>query len=296
MKPTFLGIGPARCGSTWLHKSLALHPDIQMSDPKQVCYFNQWILSRDLDWYWPHFDPAEGEAPSPVRGEVTPFYARLSQASVDAIARLLPEAAIVLTLRNPIDRCWSGAHLDLGHYGKNTLKDLSPGTFFRYFERSRVRRYTDYSEIIRRWRTAFGTKQVHVALFDDIKADPVAMLESIYRHLGASFSWHPPLEEVAPRVRPEGAGHQDHQMPEIVRWYLADMWFDRVVTLNHELEGLLDHWVSGMQEALGTVRPSWRLRRAILGKAGSCPEKLAFAMYDALSEVRLRSAWRRLVD
>jgi len=85
-------------------------------------------------------------------------------------------------------------------------------------------------------------------------------------------------------------------MPEIVRWYLADMWFDRVVTLNHELEGLLDHWVSGMQEALGTVRPSWRLRRAILGKAGSCPEKLAFAMYDALSEVRLRSAWRRLVD
>ncbi|MBB47077.1 MAG: hypothetical protein CMJ33_00630 [Phycisphaerae bacterium] len=294
MKPTFLGIGPARCGSTWLHRSLALHPDIQMSDPKQVCYFNQWILSRDLEWYWRHFDPAEGDHPAPVRGEVTPFYARLSQPSVDSIARLLPDAGIVLTLRNPIDRCWSGAHLDLGHYGKNTLKDLSPGTFFRYFERARVRRYTDYSEIIRRWRSAFGPAQVHIALFDDIKGDPIPMLEAIYRHVGADPSWKPPLEEVAPRVRPEGSGHQDHEMPEIVRWYLADLWHDRVVGLNHELEGLLDHWVAMMQDALGTVRPSWRLRRAILGKAGSWPEKVAFACYDALSEARLRKAWRRV--
>ena len=296
MKPTFLGIGSARCGSTWLHKSMSLHPDVHMSDPKQVSYFNRWILKHDLEWYWRHFDPAPGDVPSPVRGEITPFYARLSDASVASIAKLLPDAAIILTLRNPVDRCWSGAHLDLGHYGGKVLRDLAPGTFFRYFERSRVRRYTDYSQIIDRWRSAFGVKQVHLALFDDIRTQPVAMLNSIFRHVGVENSWEPDLDAVGPRVRPEGADRQDHVMPEIVHWYLSDMWLERVVELNHQLEGLLDHWVSTMQESVGTARSSWRLRRAILGKLGSAPERISFAVHDWMMERRTAAAWRRLEE
>lgn len=292
MKPTFLAIGPARCGSTWLHQSMALHPDVHMSDPKQVCYFNHWILQKDLDWYWSHFTSPDDEAT--VRGESTPFYARLSDASVGSIARLLPDASVIVTLRNPIDRCWSGAHLDLGHYGGRDLTDLSPGTFFRYFERSRVIRYTDYETILQRWMSAFGRKQIHVALFEDIQSQPVAMLNSIFRHVGASSSWAPSVGDVGTRVRPEGSDHQDHRIPEIVRWYLADMWFDRVVRLNEDLEGILEQWVSMMRDALGSERSSWRLRRALLGKAGSCPEKIAYTIYDSIMEFRLARAWRRV--
>src|SRR2546430_62239 len=31
-RPTFLGIGSLRCGSTWLYRALKCHPDIRLSD------------------------------------------------------------------------------------------------------------------------------------------------------------------------------------------------------------------------------------------------------------------------
>jgi hypothetical protein len=264
-----------------------------MSEPKQVCFFNEWILKRDLEWYWKHFDTEGRQEGLPVRGEVTPFYARLSSASICSIARLLPDIQILLTVRNPIDRCWSGAHLDLGHYGKRRLQDISPGTFFRYFERARVRRYTEYVDIIRRWREAFGERKIHVSLFDDISRDPVSLLKDVYAHIGADPSWEIPLDQVASPVRPEGSDRQDHQMPDIIRWYLADMWIKPTRELNNGMDGRLDHWVDEMSTVLESERSSWRLKRALLGKAASCPEKISFALYDSIMENRLGSAWSK---
>ena len=295
MEPTFIGIGSARCGSTWLHRSLGLHPEIQVSDPKQVCYFDNWIRTRPIEWYLDHFDPPSGQSPAPVRGEVTPFYSRLSKRSVDSVLRRFPELRILLTIRNPVDRCWSAAHLDFGHYGRRQLSALSPATFYRYFERQRVIRYTNYEQVIDRW-SAGNPQRLHVCIFDEIRSDPLGLLAGIYAHVGADASWQPPLEDVARRVRPEGRDHQDQAIPEPIRWYLSQKWIDATRRLNDRLGGRVSGWVDSMDEVVGNPVTRWRLQRAFNLWVGRRPEQYSFAAYDWLNERRLSRSWKRIQD
>src|SRR5437867_2493794 len=108
--PTFLGIGSLRCGSTWLYQVLKCHPDIRLSDRKEMGYFfMSEMLQHDLEWYAAHFAPKNGAEPKRARGEISPVYARLKAWQVNRIANLLPGLRIVLTSRHPIERAWSQA-------------------------------------------------------------------------------------------------------------------------------------------------------------------------------------------
>src|SRR2546430_11453271 len=90
--PTFLGIGSMRCGSTWLYEVLKCHPDIRLSDCKEMSFlFTPRMLRHDLNWYEAHFESEDGVGPRPVRGEISPTYARLKAWQVNRIAKLLPD-------------------------------------------------------------------------------------------------------------------------------------------------------------------------------------------------------------
>jgi len=109
--PTFLGIGSMRCGSTWLYEALKCHPDIQLSESKELdFFFMPQMLQHDLDWYEAHFAPKDGGKPRPVRGEISPCYARLKRWQVNRIAKFLPNLRLIMTLRHPIERVWWVLH------------------------------------------------------------------------------------------------------------------------------------------------------------------------------------------
>ena len=294
MRPTFIGIGSARCGSTWLHRSLGLHPDIQVSTPKQICYFNQMIRTRSLEWYWSHFEPDPDCPSAPIRGEVTPFYARLSRHSVDSVLHLLPDVRVLLSIRNPVERCWSGACLDLGHYGGRTLPGIPTSALYRYFQRQRVIRYADYEQIISRWSSRGRSSRLHVLLFDELQQDPIRVLEPVLKHLGASSNWRPPAGELRKVVRPEGPDQERWSMPESVRWYLSRQWLEPTRRLNRHLDGRVQGWVDSMESVVGRSTTSWRLQRAFTRFVGCVPEAVAYRAYDQLNEWSLRRAWRRI--
>src|SRR4026208_2465075 len=78
--PTFIGIGSMRCGSTWLYQVLKCHPDIAMSELKEVDFFFLYrMLRHDWRWYEALFHPNGTGELKPVRGEISPRYARLKQ-------------------------------------------------------------------------------------------------------------------------------------------------------------------------------------------------------------------------
>jgi hypothetical protein len=86
-----------------------------MSDCKEMSFFFMGqMLHHDLHWYEAHFNPEDGGKPRPVRGEISPLYARLKAWQVNRIAGWLPELRIILTLRHPIERVWSQALLEFG--------------------------------------------------------------------------------------------------------------------------------------------------------------------------------------
>src|SRR5437879_9455796 len=46
--PTFVGIGSLRCGSTWLYQVLKCHPDIRLSDRKEMNFFRSEEHTSEL--------------------------------------------------------------------------------------------------------------------------------------------------------------------------------------------------------------------------------------------------------
>lgn len=81
MKLDFIGIGPMRAGTSWLHHALSLHPGVSLPREKETFYFDRYF-ERGPAWYAAHFD---AENPRAMRARSAPRISpqrRLSIASM----------------------------------------------------------------------------------------------------------------------------------------------------------------------------------------------------------------------
>ena len=103
--PTLIIIGGLKCGTTSIHHYLGLHPEVQMSKPKELNFFVEelnWDLG--LDWYASRFDGR-----FEVRGESSPHYTNLPRFGgvADRIRDHCPDARLIYMVRDPIKRILS---------------------------------------------------------------------------------------------------------------------------------------------------------------------------------------------
>jgi asparagine synthase (glutamine-hydrolysing) len=294
--PTFLGIGSMRCGSTWLYEVLKLHPDIRMSDCKEMdFFFMPQMLQHDLRWYEAHFKPNNGSEPKPVRGEISPRYSRLKAWQVGRIAELLPELRIILTLRHPIERVWSQTVYDFGRLQGREIRKVKPVEFLRQLERARNRFSSDYLRTIKIWSNAFGRDSLHISLFDELRDDPEIYVNDILRHVGVSAPWRVPPEFMQNKVwSTKALVNQARDIPELVQWYIADQLLEPTERLNELLNGRVSSWVEELRDIRGRTRLSWRILKEINRTILSRPEGLAYEAYHAILDIRLWRRWRRL--
>jgi len=292
--PTFLGIGSLRCGSTWLYQVLKCHPDIRLSDRKEMgFFFMSEMLQHDLDWYVAHFAPKNGGEPKPVRGEISPVYARLEAWKVNRIANLLPDLRIVLTLRHPIERAWSQALLEFGYLGGRDVRKISSIDFLRQVERVRNKLSSDYCRTIRIWSKAFGPDALHINFFDQIRDDPETFINSVLRHIRVTTPWALPAKFMKTKVHATNSlvGH-NREIPEVVQWYIADRLLKPTERLNELLGGRVSSWLDEMRTIRGKARPSWRILREVNRTVLSVPERLVYSAYHIVRDVRLWWRWR----
>jgi hypothetical protein len=115
--PNLVIIGAMKCGTTSLHRYLADHPGIHMSDPKELNFFiggnpapplpadpgAAWAAGnwhRGVEWYASHF-----RSDVAVRGESSPGYTSPAHEAVaDRMAAVIPDATLVYLVRDPVDR------------------------------------------------------------------------------------------------------------------------------------------------------------------------------------------------
>lgn len=294
--PTFLGIGSMRCGSTWLYEVLKLHSDIRMSGCKEMdFFFMAQMLQHDLRWYESQFRPDNGTKPKPIRGEISPLYARLKAWQVKRIAELLPDARIILTLRHPVERVWSQALYEFGFRSQRDLRKVRSSEFLRQLERPRSKLSSDYYHTVRVWSDAFGSEALHISLFDELRDDPQTYVNDILRHIGASTPWPLPSELTQKKVwATNSLVKQQRDIPEVVQWYIADQLLEPTERLNELLEGRVSNWVDELREIRGRTRISWRILKEFNRTILSLPEGLAYEAYHAILDVRLWRRWRKL--
>jgi hypothetical protein len=103
--PNLLIIGGLKCGTTSIHHYLGLHPEVQMSKPKELNFFVEelnWDLG--LDWYQARFDDRFA-----VRGESSPHYTNQPRFKgvAERIEQHCPDAKLLYMVRDPINRVLS---------------------------------------------------------------------------------------------------------------------------------------------------------------------------------------------
>jgi len=258
-------------------------------------FFMREMLRHDLDWYEAHFEAANGGKPKPVRGEVSPEYARLKAWQVNRIANLLPDLRLILTLRHPIERAWSQALLEFGYLENKDVRKISAINFLRQVDLARNALASDYSRTIRIWSKAFGRDALHIDFFDRLRDDPQAFINGVLRHIGATTPWTLPAKFMKTKVHATSSivPHQ-RDIPEVVQWYIADRLLEPTERLNELLEGRVSSWVEEMRAIRGKARLSWRLLRELNLAVLSIPEKLAYEGYHAVLDVKLWLRWRQL--
>jgi hypothetical protein len=103
--PNLIILGGLKCGTTSIHHYLGLHPEIQMSKPKELNFFVEelnWDLG--LDWYASRFDDR-----FEVRGESSPHYTNQPRFTgvAERIHEHCPDARLLYMVRDPIKRILS---------------------------------------------------------------------------------------------------------------------------------------------------------------------------------------------
>src|SRR4051794_4150382 len=121
--PNLIIIGGLKCGTTSIHHYLGLHPDVQMSKPKELNFFVEepnWDLG--LHWYTARFADRH-----PVRGESSPHYTNLPRFSgvAERIQRHCPDTKLLYMVRDPIKRILSHwVHAKGAGYETRDLDDV----------------------------------------------------------------------------------------------------------------------------------------------------------------------------
>src|SRR3954452_23901221 len=103
--PNLIIIGGLKCGTTSIHHYLGLHPEVQMSKPKELNFFVEelsWDLG--LEWYKGRFDDRFA-----VRGESSPHYTNQPRFKgvAERIQQHCPDAKLIYMVRDPIKRVLS---------------------------------------------------------------------------------------------------------------------------------------------------------------------------------------------
>lgn len=171
--PNFLYVGPDKAGSSWLHEVLLKHPDVYLTPAKDLYFFDRYY-ERGLAWYADQFRDARAER---VVGEICQDYL-FHPLAAQRIRETLGPVRVMVSLRDPVERAWS-SYLYMRKHG------LGPDTFAEALRRHpELLEHGRYATGLDRYLQHLPREHVHVALFDDLSADPQGFLDAVTDFLG----------------------------------------------------------------------------------------------------------------
>jgi len=190
--PNFFIVGAERAGTTSLYHYLKQTPGVYMSPIKEPSYFcnikdyDKLSLSpiRDKTSYLALFKEAKDEI---AVGEASPLYLWDPQ-SAKRIYEVVPEARIIISLRDPVERAFSYFLLNSHGLEKLSFHDAIRRTS-SMVDYKLTQRYLDeglYFKQVQRFLNVFGSKQVKILIFEEWIKDVKETVQELLRFLGVN--------------------------------------------------------------------------------------------------------------
>jgi hypothetical protein len=215
----------------------------------------RYYLASGTDaWYRSLFP----EIPGKIAGEICVGYARLRGEAVARVHRLMPDAKVIYLLRNPVERSWSYA---AQFYTKRAAKDQYGGLdkvpqaeLWKFFKEDEdVTGHSDYLGALAAWECHYGRGQMHVAFFDELAANPTALLRRILDFLEVDSS-DGVIPATVGTTRNAGRGSA---MPPEIRAFLSGLHYDQIAKLHARFDNCwTEAWLSSAEEAIAAERLS----------------------------------------
>jgi len=208
--PNFLIIGAIKTGTTSLYYYLKQHPQIYMSPVKEPGFFafegekldflvdtinKDFVaqLKTDIESYCELFKGVSREI---AIGEASAMYLYNPKAP-ERIKYYIPNVKLIAILRNPVERAYS-------HFLQRVMKGLEPLKDFTQAiqeEETRIgnneRQSPHYIQMgfyyiqLRRYFDRFNQNQIKVYLYEDLKDNPIGVLQDIFHFLGVDETFIP---------------------------------------------------------------------------------------------------------
>lgn len=180
--PNLIVVGGLKCGTTSIHHYLGLHPEIQMSKPKELNFFARelnWDLG--LDWYASRFD-----ARFAVRGESSPHYTNLPrfEGVAERIHEHCPDARLIYMVRDPIKRILSHwVHATGAGYETREMVPTLSAPDSSYIHRSM------YWMQLRPYLERFDRARIEIIAQEELQAEREETMRKAFRFAGVDDSF-----------------------------------------------------------------------------------------------------------
>jgi hypothetical protein len=207
MKPNLFIIGAPKAGSSALHAYLDVHPAIQMSRPKEPCYFveheqlkrmwpvqSQDRVSYDINAYLAMFDNPSAA----YHGEASVYYSQYPH--VNGVARRIhafnPEARIIYLVRDPVVRT-------IRHYWQQATELFETLPMEKAIVEGSIYVDTsDYKLQVDQYLKYFDRSSIRVVSSEDLREKRRETLDSIFGWLGLAAIEFTEAELAARHVSP----------------------------------------------------------------------------------------------
>lgn len=210
--PDFLLLGAQKCGTSFLFNRLSRHPNVEPAVVKEVDFFSKHF-DRGVGWYRSCF-PARADGEPSLSWEASPnnlFYPHAARRA----AEVVPDARLIVLLRNPVDRAYSHYHhqVRLGHETLPTFEEALEAEEARLrgkrdrmlrdegylppeFPRFSYRARGVYADQLEEWYGHFGEEQLLVVKSEDLYGSTPETVAEIVRFLGLPV-WKPEAARLA---------------------------------------------------------------------------------------------------
>lgn len=206
--PNIFIVGAPKCGTSSMYDYLSQHPQVFGSEHKEPNFFNTDLQMADSmrvggrlghrEAYLELYSDA-GALPAVIEGSVWNLY---SDVAPLAIAKEVPNAKIIVMLRNPVDFMYSSHGQRVRWFNEDILdfemaldaeSDRAAG---RRIPKNcnkpfalQYRKTARFTQQVKQYMEVFGRGRVHIILFDDFITNTLDVYQDCLRFIGLNDSF-----------------------------------------------------------------------------------------------------------
>ncbi|MGB3642253.1 MAG: sulfotransferase [Rivularia sp. (in: cyanobacteria)] len=183
-----------------------------------------------------------------ITGEIAPEYGVISKDSIAHIYQLMPRTKIIFILRNPIDRAWSAARMNLSITTKD-FASLSHEDFINNFDSQVSRKRSNYLKIIETWQCYYPEKQFLICFFDELAKKPQQFIHRICEFLNVETD-SDYMQQINTKATNSYAENYKNKISPELKIYLAKLYYPELEQLSARFGGYATQWLDSANKLL----------------------------------------------